>query len=167
MLLCEWLLVIRSLWCPWLLKDTCAPLTVSVTLSLLALRRHLVSLSWGFWPHSLCLVRVTYIRTRTSQSRSRVPSLALSRGLSLSLAVSLSSVALSRLVARLSLSLDVPLVSSLVSLVLRLGPRPPSSRFTYPLCLHHGSARLQKYSIDDSSRVRFVVSVWSQWSAFW
>ena len=69
-----------------------------------------------------CLVRVLYIRTRTSPSHSRAPR-SLSR-------LSLSSVALSRLMARLSL--DVPLVSSLVSLVLRLGPRPPFSRFTSP-----------------------------------
>ena len=97
-----------------------------LSLSLLSFSRCLASLSGGVWPRSLCLVRVPYIRTRTS----------VRLFLSLSLAflsrrwLSLSSRGTS---LSLSLSLDVPLVSSLVSLVLRLGARPPFSLFTSPL----------------------------------
>ena len=115
-----------------------------LSLSLLAFSRRLASLIGGLWPRSLCLVRVPYISTRKSPSHSRASRLALSSSLSLSLG-SLSSVALSfwshvslallsrqphlsRLVARLSLSLDVPLVSSLTHL---------------SLPLRRGSARLQ------------------------
>ena len=74
-------------------------------------------------------VRVPYIRTRTSPSHSRAP-----RSLA-SLSRQRSAVSLSSADSLVSwhVSLDVPLVSSLVSLVLRLGPRPPSSRITSPL----------------------------------
>ena len=84
-----------------------------LSLSLLAFSRRLASLSRGVWPRSLCLVRLPYIRARTSHLRSRALVVVLSL-------VSLSSVALSfcgrvsraslsstslpsRLVARLSL----------------------------------------------------------------
>ena len=112
--------------------------TRSPCLSPDALLRRLASLSRGLWPRSLCLVRVSYIRTRTSPSRSRAPRFlslvsgrrSLSRqrsavplwsavsGLSLS-----HQRSLSHLVARLSLSLSrraTRLVSSLSPLLSRL-----------------------------------------------
>ena len=90
MLLCEWQLVTHSLWCLWLLTDTCSTDTVitqsqCLSHSLLSFPKRLVSLSWGVGPHCVCLVRVPYIRTRTSQSHSRVLSLVSAASVSLSL----------------------------------------------------------------------------------
>ena len=56
-----------------------------LSLSLIAFSRRLASLSRGLWHHSLCLVCVPYIRTRTSPSHSRAP-----RSLALSSAVALN-----------------------------------------------------------------------------
>ena len=91
-------LVTHSFWCLWLLTDTCAPDTV-ITHSVCHSHS---SPSRGVWPLSveafgraLCLVRVPYIRTRTSPSHSRAPrSLSLVGG-SLSLSLSLSHTHLS------------------------------------------------------------------------
>ena len=97
-----------------------------LSLSLLFFLRRLTSLNGSVWARIICLVRVTYIRTCTS----RVHSLFRSRGTSLSLS-----------------TCQVPRIASLVSLVLRLGSRPPSSRFTSPLSsrIHRGSTHLQIY----------------------
>ena len=128
MFLCEWLLVTHSLWCLWLLTDTCDPDTV-ITHSVCQSRS---SPSRGVWPLSVEASGLALFASCVSPILGHARALRTRVRLSLS-CFSLVGGFLSLVSWHVSLSLNVPLVSSLISLVLRLGARPPFSLFTSPL----------------------------------